>query len=111
MEHTDHLNRLADRLEGNSLLVTITTLTDQLHKSVTDESTLTWLADRLAQITAHRTELINTIRQASDIWREASQHVSLYEKGCLSARDCIAGLGPYNRRKKNPPKSTYMTSF
>lgn len=90
-DQAEHLRRLADRLESNSLLSTITILTEQLQKSVTDKTTTKWLTDKQEEITAHRSELINTIRQAAEIWTEAAQHVHLYEKGCLSAQDCITG--------------------
>ena len=86
------MRRLADRLESNSLLSTITTLTDTLQKSVTDKTTSRWLTDKQEEITAHRSELINTIRQAAEIWSEAASHVGKYEKGCLAAQDCITGM-------------------
>ena len=91
-DHAEHLRHLADRLESNSLLSTITTLTDTLQKSVTDKTTSRWLTDKQEEITAHRSELINTIRQAAEIWREAASHVEKYEKGCLAAQDCITGM-------------------
>lgn len=66
-------------------------LTEQLQRSVTENDTQQWLTNRQEEITAHRRELINTIRQASDIWRQAAESVAKHERGCLIAQRCITG--------------------
>ena len=91
MEQVKHLTLIADRLEQNNLLTQINQLTEQLQMSLTDNATQKWLTSRQEEITAHRRELLNAIRQAIDIWKKAASSIREYEQGCTAAQNCIAG--------------------
>ncbi|XP_067943129.1 nesprin-1-like [Watersipora subatra] len=101
LDHVSHLDKLAEQLEQNSLLGSVNQLTEQLLLAVTDSATQKWLSDNQEELRGHRRELVNSIRQASEIWRKAAQSMSMYEKGCttaerniLACEELVASLDP-----------------